>query len=168
MEVDVATVNVFKPRSRPAAIPTDDVPSDVNLHIEVFAARVHNMHNLLFMHGANRTKLCDHVMQACVIPKANRSGKRSEASVGSAGHSMYLGPFHRAGSLSVADPDTDQPSTSGHPVDNRVDSLISRIRPARHSESRRHRVAQHVSKLVARCFSADHEVRLLQLCVHSL
>ena len=75
---------------------------------------------------------------------------------------MYLGPFHRAGSLSVADPDTEQPSTSGHPVDNRVDSLLRRIRPARHSELRRHRVAQHVSNLVARCFSADHEVKAVQ------
>lgn len=81
---------------------------------------------------------------------------------------MYLGPFHRAGSLSVADPDTEQPSTSGqHPVDNRVDSLISRIRPARHSESRRHRIAQHVSTLVARCFPADQEVRLVQLFLHA-
>ena len=80
---------------------------------------------------------------------------------------MYLGPLHRAGSLSVADPDVEQPSTSGHPVDNRVDSLISRIRPARHSELRRHRVAQHVSNLVARCFSADHEVGLVRLPLHS-
>ena len=70
---------------------------------------------------------------------------------------MYLG-ITRVGSLSVADAEVDQVSTSGRPVDDRVDSLISRIRPARHSEQRRHRVAQYVSSLITRCFSTEHEV----------
>ena len=74
---------------------------------------------------------------------------------------MYLG-MTRVGSLSVADTDIEEPSTSGRPVDDRVDNLINRIRPARHSEARRHRVAQYVSALIARCFQADHEV---QTCV---
>lgn len=76
---------------------------------------------------------------------------------------MYLG-ITRVGSLSAADADVEEPSTSGHPVDDRVDSLISRIRPARHSEARRHRVAQYVSDLIARCFQADHEVQTLATC----
>ena len=71
---------------------------------------------------------------------------------------MFLG-ITRVGSLSVADAEVEEPSTSGRPVDDRVDSLISRIRPARHSEARRHRVAQYVSDLIARCFQADHEVQ---------
>ena len=71
---------------------------------------------------------------------------------------MYLG-MTRVGSLSVADTDIEEPSTSGRPVDDRVDNLINRIRPARHSESRRHRVAQYVSDLIARCFQAEHEVQ---------
>ena len=75
---------------------------------------------------------------------------------------MYLG-ITRVGSLSVADTELEEPSTNGRHVDNRVDSLISRIRPARHSEARRHRVAQYVSDLIARCFQADHEV---QICGH--
>lgn len=71
---------------------------------------------------------------------------------------MYLG-ITRVGSLSVADTEVEEPTTSGRPVDDRVDSLISRIRPARHSEQRRHRVAKYVSNLITRCFQADHEVR---------
>ncbi len=71
---------------------------------------------------------------------------------------MYLG-ITRVGSLSVADAESAKPSTSGRPVDDRVDSLISRIRPARHSEERRYRVAQYVSGIIARCFPADQEVR---------
>ena len=71
---------------------------------------------------------------------------------------MYQG-MTRVGSLSVADTEVEEPSTSGRPVDDRVDNLINRIRPARHSEARRHRVAQYVSGLVARCFQADHEVQ---------
>ena len=71
---------------------------------------------------------------------------------------MYLG-ITRVGSLSVADTDVEEASTSGRPVDDRVDSLISRIRPARHSEQRRHRIAKYVSSLIARCFAAEHEVR---------
>ena len=71
---------------------------------------------------------------------------------------MYLG-ITRVGSLSVADTEVEEPTTSGRPVDDRVDSLISRIRPARHSEQRRHRVAKYVSSLITRCFQVDHEVR---------
>lgn len=70
---------------------------------------------------------------------------------------MFLG-ITRVGSLSVADAEVEQPSVSGRPVDDRVDSLISRIRPARHSEQRRYRVAQYVSSLITRSFSVDHEV----------
>ena len=71
---------------------------------------------------------------------------------------MYLG-LTRVGSLSIADTELEELSTSGRPVDDRVDSLISRIRPARHSEQRRHQVAKYVSSLIARSFHAEHEVR---------
>ena len=37
----------------------------------------------------------------------------------------------------------------------RVDQLISRIRPARHSEARRHSVAGYVSSIISSCFSED-------------
>ena len=37
----------------------------------------------------------------------------------------------------------------------RVDQLISRIRPARHSEARRHSVASYVSSIISSCFSED-------------
>ena len=42
--------------------------------------------------------------------------------------------------------------------ETRVDQLIRKIRPAQHSEQRRHFVAQHVKSLIAKCFQPDHEV----------
>ena len=40
----------------------------------------------------------------------------------------------------------------------RVDQLISRIKPAQHSEQRRNFVARHVKGLISKCFQPDHEV----------
>lgn len=45
-------------------------------------------------------------------------------------------------------------------LSERVNQLIGSIKPARHTEQRRHAIADYVRRVIAKCFAPEHKVPL--------